>query len=946
MDGSTSSDAEGSGGDAADGADTIVVTGTAHSGGGADAAPRLERGTTVGRYVILDVVGSGGMGVVYSAFDPELDRKVALKLLRPEARVDAGSERARDRLLREAQAMARLSHPNVLPVFDVGTYRSSVFVALEFVDGETLRAWIDRTKPPWSKALPVMISAARGLAAAHAEGLVHRDFKPENVLIGRRGDVRVMDFGLARNADEVPAERELELEFELDVDSGGSTRTDGHAPVVDDALQLTRSGFVLGTPAYMAPEQHRGGPVDARADQFAYCVTLYQAVYGERPFAGRLASELVAAAVARAVRPPPRGLSVPWWLRRAILRGLAPDPAARWPDMNALRAELSRDRRGRRRIGGLVLVTAAAAVAGGFAYGRSGEPDSPCEAHAADLDAVWNLERRTSIATGFAATGLPYAPETWTRVEATLDGWVDAWIAARIDACEATRVREEQSETTMEMRGFCLERRRAELDGLLGVFAVADAVVVERAVAGVAALDPPTTCDGASALGDDLPRPSPAVVAEVERLRAELARAQALRSTARYGEALELAVTTRDAAMTIDYPPLLAEARLDVGTAMAELGQLEAGVAEITAAIDLAEAQGMDLAVARGEAKLVELVGAKLDRRAEGERWAQACAAKLRRIGGHDRLEAQMLMSRASVADAAGDYDTARRHALAAIELWNRVDATGPERALALGNLGRVAFRAQDFQAAFDDFERAREAAVAAYGPRHPEIAKLMSNSAAALHGMGQLDRAGKTLDESLALLEAALPPDHPDIAVTLTNISAFAYRSKRYEYAIEVSQRVIDMRRRVLGPKSPKIAASLNNQAISLLALDRLDEALERFREAVALYDEGFPAGHPDVAALLAGVGEVLLRKGDHDGAAVALERGVRLGDMPGVNPYAIAESKFLLATALWDAKATRDRPRALEVAAQAAETLRGAPAHERKHLEEIETWLGEHSP
>jgi len=924
----SSDDARLSGGEDAESRETTIVEGGDF--GPEATAVRLARGTTVGRYVIIDVVGSGGMGVVYSAFDPELDRKVALKLLRPEARANAGSMRARDRLLREAQAMAKLSHPNVLPVFDVGTYEEAVFVALEFIEGETLRAWLDRTKPHWRDVVGVLVKAGRGLAAAHAEGLVHRDFKPENVLLGRRGDVRVMDFGLARPA--------------TDSESAEATRSDGRAPVVDGD-HLTKTGFVLGTPAYMAPEQHRDGAIDARADQFAFCVTLYESIYGERPFAGRIASEVMAAAVARAVRPPPSGSSVPRWLRRVILRGLAPEPSERWLSMNALVAELDRDRVGPVKIATVVAVTTAVAVAGGFAFGRNTEDASPCETHRRDLDDVWGVPRRAEIGTQFAATGVRYAAQTWQRAATTIDAYATKWTEARVDSCKATRVRGEQNESTMERRGFCLDRRRAQLEGLLAVFAEADTMVVDRAIPSVAALDAIATCSDADELAGGVAPPSAELVREVERVRGELARLGPLRSTARFGEALAMAVTARDAAVALDYAPLVAEARIDYGIATADLGQIEPGVAELVAAIDLAEAQGQDLLIARAAVELVEFFGV-LGRGVEAERWGLVALAKIRRIGGDDRLEAGLMLARSGVADEAGNYDTARQHAQAAIDLWSRVDSPGPDRALALGNLGRVAYRAQDFATARDHFEQARIAAEKEYGPNHPQIAKLWSNIAAAMHAQGDVEGSGEPLAHALEVFEAVLPPDHPDIATTLTNICAYEYRMGRHEDAIRTSQRVIDMRRRVLGERSPKISGALNNQAVSLLALGRLDEALARYREALALIDGAFPDGHPEAAALLTGIGDVLVRKGDFDAAVPQLERAVAVGSGEGVNPYATAEAKFLLVRALWDATDLRDRARARTLALEAAQTLRAAPEHERKHLPEVETWLREHSP
>jgi serine/threonine protein kinase len=229
----------------------------------------LARGTQVGRYVLLDAVGSGGMGVVYAAYDPELDRKVAIKLLRFDRLGSEAGERDRLRLQREAQAIARLSHPNVVHVYDVGTFGDQVFVAMEFVAGRTLRQWAEEEPRPWREVVDRFALAGRGLAAAHAAGLIHRDFKPDNVLLGDDGRVRVVDFGLARPAGQQPAPE------------GERTPSGGTL-----AHPLTEWGVVVGTPAYMAPEQLRGEASDERSDQLSFCVSLYETLYGERPFPG------------------------------------------------------------------------------------------------------------------------------------------------------------------------------------------------------------------------------------------------------------------------------------------------------------------------------------------------------------------------------------------------------------------------------------------------------------------------------------------------------------------------------------------------------------------------------------------------------------------------------------------------------------------------------------
>jgi hypothetical protein len=304
-----------------------------------------EEPAQLGRYKLLRMLGQGSMGVVYTAFDAMLDRVIALKLVRS----DRSSPDNVSRFIREGRALARLSHPNVVQVHDVSASGGHVYLAMEHIRGRTLREALAEDRDP-AHVRELFLQAGRGLEAIHRAGLVHRDFKPDNVMVGDDGRVRVMDLGLARIADEPPPD-----------DEAAATRPDGQA------LELTAAGAVLGTPAYMAPEQHRGATADARSDVFSFCTALYEALYGERPFAGDSYEGLRDAALAGAVRPPARA-QVPAWLRDVALRGLHVDPAARWPGMGPLLAALADDpaeaRRRRWRRAGLAALVAALAVAG------------------------------------------------------------------------------------------------------------------------------------------------------------------------------------------------------------------------------------------------------------------------------------------------------------------------------------------------------------------------------------------------------------------------------------------------------------------------------------------------------------------------------------------------------------------------------------------------------
>ena len=321
----------------------------AESASGDGSAPSFER-VAVGRYEIESRLGAGGMGVVYRAHDPDLDRAVAVKLLHPDSGSDsgvdsAGADKARARLLREARAMAKLSHPNVITVYDVGTTDGQVFVAMELVVGSDLRRWLERRRSAgWREILALFIAAGRGLEAAHEVALVHRDFKPENVLVGDDGRVRVLDFGLARV--------HRPIDSPTDAGPGARQRTDadpsesGVAPLPSTALSggLTETGALVGTPLYIAPEIYAGKPADERSDQFAFCASLYEGVYRALPFGSRnFAAHVDAVAAGRLVEPPADS-PVPASLWLIIARGLAPKPGDRYSDMGSLLAALERER--------------------------------------------------------------------------------------------------------------------------------------------------------------------------------------------------------------------------------------------------------------------------------------------------------------------------------------------------------------------------------------------------------------------------------------------------------------------------------------------------------------------------------------------------------------------------------------------------------------------------
>ncbi|MBC8074275.1 MAG: serine/threonine protein kinase, partial [Deltaproteobacteria bacterium] len=459
----------------------------------------------IGRFTLLERVAEGGMGVVFAAYDAELDRKVAVKLLRR----DLCDESVRKRIVREAQAMAKLSHPNVAQVFEVGEHQGGTFIAMEFVRGETLRVWQQHADRTWRELLVAYIQAGRGLAAAHAAGLVHRDFKPDNAIVGRDGAatrVRVLDFGLARSGGS-------EAGAELEADAGLPAPN-------DDALgtPLTHAGSILGTPAYMAPEQFLGEAVTPKTDQFALCVALWEALYGERPFAGRTRAELGTNVVHGRVREPPRQSGVPSWVRAALLRGLACAPADRFATTDALLGALQEDASRRRRrvvLAAGAMVALALGVAGleGARRYRLAQKTAACDRIGASIDASWNDETRARVREGLVATGISYAPSTAEHAMPWLDEHAQNWREHAVSACMNHTVFETWEQDTFDRAQWCLDERRLELESLVADLIDADDESVHSAVLAAARLAPAAPCLDATTLAQ-LPPPPPELARE------------------------------------------------------------------------------------------------------------------------------------------------------------------------------------------------------------------------------------------------------------------------------------------------------------------------------------------------------------------------------------------------------------------------------------------------
>ena len=457
-----------------------------HSSGAIPLAP-LEPGAMAGASRILELIGAGGLGRVYRAYDDRLRREVAVKILR------AGDDHAA-MLLAEAQTMARLAHPNVVAVYDVGTVAGRPYVAMELVEGEDLRAWLERGPHPWREVVALFVAAGRGLAAAHAAGIVHRDFKPDNVFLGKDGRARVGDFGLAAPHGDPGAVAAADLEA-----------------LSSDPIRY--SAAVAGTPAYLSPEQHLREPVDARADQFAFSVALHEGLYGVRPFSGRSLTELRQNVLEHAVVVAPSSSGVPGWVRAVVLRGLARDPAARFPSMDAMLRALERDPAARRRrlTVGVGLAATSALALTGLLRTAAPPPAPTCDGGRARVAASWGPGPRAALERAFLASGHTDGGAAFTSVATVLDRYATGWAAMYDDACAATAVRHAQSPELLDLRMACLERRLGALDQVTARLAQEPSrELVAAAPKVVRALDDVTACGDVLALRAAMPPPADA----------------------------------------------------------------------------------------------------------------------------------------------------------------------------------------------------------------------------------------------------------------------------------------------------------------------------------------------------------------------------------------------------------------------------------------------------
>lgn len=759
---------------------------------------RLHPDQAVGRFRIERPLGRGGMGSVYAAHDPELHRVVALKILH------ASRPEEQPRLLTEARSLAQVNHPHVITVHDVGRWDDRVFLAMELLEGQTLRQWRAQTQRAWQEVLEVYADAARGLSAAHAAGIVHRDIKPNNIMITEGGRVVVVDFGLA-------------VELGAGLDTPGSHGTS------------SRDTRRAGTPAYMAPEQRRGERATPASDQFGFSVALFEALKGALPEAS---TEPLRDAGFEACP------SVPRRVLRVIERGLALQPSDRHPSMDALVEALRKAGNTPLWPVGVGVVTALSAAL----LIPTARDEKSCSGADEELETVWTAERRDSVGAALRSPGGEWSENVASTVLERLDAYTESWRVEHDAACRA-----DVDDARLGARMLCLDRRLRKLDALLSVFERGDLEVVSNATEAVDALGLVEQCRDVSSVANADPVQDP----EVEALRDRLAYAEALRESAALEEAeTELRKALAEIVVRQD-KWMEADARLVLGWIEHDFGRHESAEEQLRMAVALGTVARNDDAVATGLERLAWVVGYRLGRYSEGLEITDRAEAWNARLES-DRYEAYREITRGWIEHEAGRLETALEHFERAASVARAAPPTDLEATydlgLALNGAGGAHLGMGELDAALKAFDQSASLLTARLGPQHPRVAQVLNNRAGVLRAMARPEEALAAFEKTRAAFLDIYGSDHMTAGQTAANIAIVLSDLGRYEESLERSDEAIRLLTSVVGEQHSLVAKCYALRGDAKLGLRDNDGAIRDLHLALAMEIELLGPRHASV--------------------------------------------------------------------------------------------------
>ena len=838
--------------------------------------PMPKPGTHVGRFVVADVLGRGGMGIVLRATDPELGRAIAIKIHAPSGRATFSSA---DQQLAEARALARLSHPNVVEIYDVGLHDGAVYIAMELIDGPSLAEWVRARQPPLGTRLDKLMELGEALAAVHAAGLVHRDVKPSNAVIAPDGGLRLLDFGLAS-------------EDTLDA----STEQVGLQPAAS-----TPAGFAVGTPLYMPPEQHSGAIVDGHADQFAFCVSAFEVLHGYRPFSGRSIEALVARMQSGTIEHR-KGCGVPRRIEAVLRRGLRPDPARRFASMEHLLATLRRARSPRR----WLWVGATGIVAGSATLAATG-----ADAHAdrcGELQPYAWPEHRAPLQAAFANSGLPDANERWVRVAAALDDYAEDLQSTETLACAA--------EAPGSAVRLCLQTRRAALAGLVDALLTSGPDALRNADKAITALPLPEACRRGSTEVTDAGDP------ELQRHRATLAEASAMISLGRHQEALELADSVFAATRRSPNGPLTAEIELRRGVALRKLLRWEDARRALTAAYFAGRRHGRTtIAIAAG-LETATLLASDLQDPEAGVRWLDHVMAGFPDAVQRDpKWVASIEDTRGQILFQLGRLRAAETGFRAAVEAVSAApEVNDDDRSVYISHLAVALQRRGEPEQALELHRRALALQVDYFGEDHLNVLHSRIAIASTLQGLDRFDEARQEYERGLAVGRRTVPEHHPIMAFAWNNLASLELEQRRAAAAVEAADRALHAYRTAFGDTHPYVAIALHTKGEGLRLQGDFAGAAACQREALMLLGTGErdPAGY---ASAMAALGLAQWLGGDLSAASRSMHGA--LERMEATQHEALRQTALLLCLLSLDRADREDAdaicPRAANLAASA---------------------------
>lgn len=873
---------------------------------GADAAQREGEGDAgeehprrISRFVLLGVLGQGGMGRVFRAYDPSLAREVAIKLLHGESRDPAAAER----LVREAQAMAQVSHPNIVTIYEVGREEGRVFLAMELVTGKTLRQWLKDGRST-EEIVDAFKQAAAGLHAAHERGLVHRDFKPGNVFVGEDGRVRVGDFGLAKA-------------------QGSESDSLSGADAISGDSELTQRGSVIGTPPYMAPEQHAGLELSPACDQYAFGVALYEALEGERPFGQRKLTELAQAKGRKEMRAMAK---TPGRLAKVIERALEPEAGARFESMT----EVMKGMAPRRKSGAAWTIGLGVALVGAVALASPAEEQgaqTQCDADA--LAELWNEARQAEAKAAFVESGKPYAEATFESANERMNAYVKAWSAGRNDACLTATGGEEEAQALADARRRCLDRGKAEFESLAGFFGEPTETTVKDAPALAAGLPKVGRCTDPGYVRTyfgDTTTPEE----KLEPVRRELDRLR-IKTRADSLEPEELREFEAASERALELDPVLGAQSLSIlGVAQVRAGKKKRGLETLEAAYNAAIAAGLWVDAAESATNLSNSVLYPPRPGPERLAWANRAEAVLQHVDDRERLELRIELTRTEAYNINGlaDPDKALFHAERAIGLATQRPEGDDERnramrayGLALGSRPGKAPMALGYLAAALIADRA------VYGDTHPTVATDLNYLTVIQFGAGMYQEASVTARETYEVHAAIRGPTSQLALDSLENVALLCMEVGDLACAEEAYADVMDVRAETPDPSALGWATTLTNVGDLYARQGDLEKGLPLVREGLELRErEGLTPGHPSYSYSHMTLARHLLAAGEVEEALESLEVALRQPHRVGGRD--LTDTYLILTRALCASGAPAQQAEAaLEKAEAAAKPLRALP-------------------